>query len=172
MYGFWHSIECELIRLGSPNQTGKEWRFALKLCLQYFLGSQKAISTWYLPMSALYTGICFHQIPTVAFLMGSDSQLVVNYNPILCHISLTSLKPVFCSIYLPMSALYTRKYLNWDKLTALCMSSGTHWVWSHNWWVHTLWAPEPIHKAVNLFQCKYFLLYKADIGRSMEQKLV
>ncbi len=55
----------------------------------------KAISTWYLPMSALYTGICFHQIPTVAFLMGSDSQLGVNYTPMLCHISLTSLIPVF-----------------------------------------------------------------------------
>ena len=168
MYGFWHSIECELIRLGSPNQTGKKWRFALKLCLDSFLGSQKAISTWYLPMSALYTVTCFQWIPRVACLMGSGSQLVVKYNPIICHSSLTSFKPVFYSIDLPMSALYNIKYVHWNKLIVLCLGFGTHIVWTHHWLVHTLWAPEPIHKAVNIFQSKYFLLYKADIGRSMD----
>ena len=29
MYGFSHSMGCELIRLGSPNQTGKKGGFAL-----------------------------------------------------------------------------------------------------------------------------------------------
>jgi hypothetical protein len=69
-----------------------------------------------------------------------------------------------------MSALYNKKYVHLNKLKALCMGSGAHWVWTYHWWVHTLWAPEPIHKAVNLLQCRYFMLYKADIGRSMEQK--
>ena len=83
--------------------------------------------TWYLPMSSLYTGICFHRIPWVASLMGSGSQLVVNYNPILCHRSLTSHKQVFRSIDLPMSPLYNRKYFHCNKLTALCMGSRTPW---------------------------------------------
>jgi hypothetical protein len=42
-YGF-----CQYwMNVGSPNQTGKKWRFALKVCLHSFLGSQKVISTHY-----------------------------------------------------------------------------------------------------------------------------
>ena len=73
----------------------QKWCFAFKLCLRSFLGSQTAISTWYLPMSPLYTGLCFYWIPRVASLMVSGSQLVVKYNLILCQSSLVSLKPVF-----------------------------------------------------------------------------
>ena len=51
--------------------------------------------SWYLPTSPLYTGICFQRIPRVGSLVGSGSQLVVNYNPIRCHRSLTSNKQVF-----------------------------------------------------------------------------
>jgi hypothetical protein len=84
-----------------------------------------SFSIWYPPMSPLYTGIWFQRIPRVAFLMGSGSQLVVNYNHIQCHRSLASLKQVFLPIDLPMSPLYNRKYSHWNMLTALCMGSST-----------------------------------------------
>ena len=70
---------------------------------------------------------------------------------------------------------YTTEIISsWIHLCPYVCVLALNRVWTHQAWISgeftPYWVPEPIYREVNLFNCKYFLLYKADIGGYVKQK--